>query len=137
MSLNCWLPLPNVGAFLLQSCGWTLLIMATPIVAQESPGIRQLQQTRLCPGCNLQKAKLRGAYLQGADLTKANLQEADLRSVNLSHTSLRYANLRNADLRGADLRGTDLKYADLWGAKLSHAQIDESTVIDPSMAASL
>jgi uncharacterized protein YjbI with pentapeptide repeats len=104
--------------------------------------IKQLQETGVCPRCNLRGADLKGldlsrfykedvithvvisrpnlnaADLSNADLSKALIMGSNLRGANLSNAKLYPADLVGADLRGADLRGADLKWMNWTGIKI-------------------
>ena len=67
-----------------------------PVQAGDLVGVHQreqLEQQRVCAGCDLRGLDLSGLHLIGADL-------------------------RGADLRGASLRGSNLEGADLTGSDL-------------------
>lgn len=73
--------------------------------------VRQVLQTKECPGCDLSRTKLSFANLRNANLRYANLSSADLKLADLRDANLIGAILDKADLRGADLTGADLTSA--------------------------
>ncbi|PZV16991.1 MAG: pentapeptide repeat-containing protein [Pseudanabaena sp.] len=86
----------------ISSICWTDLAFADP------NQIRQVLQTRECPGCDLSRTRLSFANLRNANLRNANLFSADLKFVDLRDANLIGAILDKADLSGADLTGADL-----------------------------
>lgn len=95
--------------------------------------VRQLLESRHCPGCNLKNAQLQGIYLVGSNLGGANLVRAELGGANLEDANLGGADLVRADLRGADLRGTDLRGADLKAADLRGADLSAANILGADM----
>jgi len=93
------------------------LLLAWPASAETTDPVKQLLETKQCPGCNLLRANL-----SGADLTQADLSGANLIGANLSGANLSGANLSEANLGGANLLGADLSEADLSGAQWPGAQ---------------
>lgn len=94
--------------------------------------------------------KFEGAYLfescfYGAKLQRTSFKNAIMRRTNFQNATIRIVCFDNADLGEADFKDTefisvDLVGADLRGAKnltveqLRHAQIDETTQLDPHLA---
>jgi uncharacterized protein YjbI with pentapeptide repeats len=85
--------------------------------------VKQLLQTKSCPGCDLSEANLsdkdlQGANLSGADLHSANLSRSNLTQADLSDAKMHHANLTKANLTDADLTATSLYECKLNGIKL-------------------
>jgi tetratricopeptide (TPR) repeat protein len=107
----------------------TMLLTATPALAENLEQTQQLLSTNECSRCDLNKAGLVYAQLMGADLSatsliQANLSHADLNAANLSGAQLNGATLYGADLSGANLSGANLQGADLREAILSNANLE-------------
>ena len=75
----------------LASIGIIAAATSSLMISQQADLVRQLQETKQCPGCNL----------QGANLSNANLQDANLSNANLLGANLKGANLQGANLKGA------------------------------------
>lgn len=125
----------------------TMLLVASPSMAQNRTQIAQVRAGSSCAGCNLfqgdftymEKAglNLSGARLRQADLSLAvwnsvRLSGADLRDVNAYGVVMSGANLSNADLTnasfvGAWLQGTNWNGAKLNGANLSGSDLSRAT----------
>ncbi len=101
---------------------------ANPIYAQTSALIDQLQNTRICKGCDFSNADLKGKDLSNVDLSGANLGNADLTGANLSNANLSGADLYLTKLSNADLRGANLSDANLKGAALAGANLAGSNL---------
>ncbi|MFM7601169.1 MAG: pentapeptide repeat-containing protein [Pseudanabaena sp.] len=113
------------------SISWTESSFANP------SQVRQVLQTRECPGCDLSKAKLsfvnlRGANLRNANLFSADLKLADLREANLIGAILDKADLRGADLTGADLTSAYISEANFCGAIMPDGQKSNEGCVQPS-----
>ncbi|WP_404788807.1 pentapeptide repeat-containing protein [Altericista sp. CCNU0014] len=101
---------------------------ANPTYAQTSAPIEQLQNSRICKGCDFSNADLKGKDFSNVDLSGANLGNADLSGANLRNANLSGANLyltklSNADLSGANLSGANVKGATLAGANLTDSNL--------------
>lgn len=110
------------------------LWLATSVKAENPEHIKQMRETRRCPGCDLSGANLTGTKLVNADLSGANLKGADLsgadlRGVILEGANLNGANLKEAILVGANLRSSNLEGANLSGANLSNADLRNANLI--------
>jgi DMSO/TMAO reductase YedYZ molybdopterin-dependent catalytic subunit len=80
---------------------------------------------------------LTGADFSGANLSLARLRGADLRGAMFTGADVEGANFAGADLRGADFRGAALTAASFRDAEGRVANIDASTLFDPSAADAL
>lgn len=105
--------------------------LTAPAQAVNPNDLKQLLETRLCPGCDLQGADLRGAHLIGADLREANLEGANLQDANLEG-----ADLKGADLEGANLQGAFLNQAELNDANLEFANLNNANLVLAELAGS-
>ncbi|WRH66894.1 MAG: pentapeptide repeat-containing protein [Planktothrix sp. GU0601_MAG3] len=97
--------------------------VTTPAYSQNPNDLKQLLETRFCPGCDLRGANLSGAHLIGVDLRDANLAGANLANINLEGADLTGANLTSANLEGAFLNQTEFNDANLSGANLTNANL--------------
>ena len=75
----------------LASLGIIAAATSSLMINKQGDLVKQLQETKQCPGCNLQNANLQGTNLKGANLSNANLQGANLKGVNLQGTNLKGA----------------------------------------------
>lgn len=98
-------------------------------IAANPAQVTQLLETRVCIGCDLQRADLHGADLRGVNLSRANLQEADLRDTNLMAVNLQHADLRRANLTGATLILVDLRGANLRDAHVPNNVSEQDIVV--------
>jgi uncharacterized protein YjbI with pentapeptide repeats len=97
---------------LLISCALLSLTMTSIAQAANPDHVKQLLQTKSCPGCDLERADLSGKDLQGADLSGAKMS-----SVNLSRTNLTNADLTDAYLFNANFTSAYLKSFSMSGSK--------------------
>ncbi|MGB8702091.1 MAG: pentapeptide repeat-containing protein, partial [Thermosynechococcaceae cyanobacterium] len=103
------------------------------LLAQASPDVGQLVQSKSCKGCNFSNANLSGLDLSGANLSGANLSNADLSNTNLTGADLTGANLYIAKLANSTLTNAKLANTNWTGAKaeqvnLSGADLSDSTL---------
>jgi uncharacterized protein YjbI with pentapeptide repeats len=110
--------------FLLSLCAVSallLLLRGASLYAQNPDHVKQLLETRSCPGCDLRNTQLVGLNLNRADLTGADLGGAFLYRTTLHSAILTGAKFDSADLGGTDLRGAR-------DANLTGARTDERTI---------
>ena len=96
---------------------------ANRVLQASQQQVSLLLQSRNCPGCDLTRADLRGAYLLYADLSRADLSRANLTEANLAVALLTGAKLFGAKLFEANLFGADLRSANLFAANLFAANL--------------
>jgi hypothetical protein len=115
--------------------------VTTPAYSQNPNDLKQLLETRFCPGCDLRGANLSGAHLIGVDLRDANLTGANLTNINLEGADLTGANLTSANLEGAFLNQAEFNDANLSGANLTNAnlvqaQLDGANLLNADLTGS-
>jgi uncharacterized protein YjbI with pentapeptide repeats len=115
----------NPNEFSSEQTGTNSSVIAQPVDQNitSSGAINQLLSNRQCPGCDLERADLRGANLSNADLSRADLAKANLSNANLSGANLTAADLEEVNFTGANLRGANFQGADLEAANFTNADV--------------
>ena len=124
-----------------------LLVVATPVLAQNAGQIASVRRGASCAGCNLFQGDFSGLEARGLNLAGSRLRQsdmslsvmnrtrfsgADLRDVEgyggvFSGSNFTRANLTNASFVGAYLEGANFSGATLSGTNLSGAQLARAT----------
>ncbi|AQR61745.1 hypothetical protein BZG35_08825 [Brevundimonas sp. LM2] len=94
----------------------SLLILATPVLAQDAGQIARVRGGASCAGCNLFQGDFSGVEAPGLNLTGARLRQADL-----SLAVMNRARFSNADLRDVEAYGAVFSSARFSGADLTNA----------------
>jgi uncharacterized protein YjbI with pentapeptide repeats len=115
----------NPNEFRSEQTGTNPNVIAQPVEQNitSSGAINQLLSNRQCPGCDLERADLRGANLSNADLSGADLAQANLSNANLSGANFTAADLEEVNFTGANLRGANFLGADLEAANFTNADV--------------
>lgn len=109
--------------------------ITAPASAENPAHVKQLLETGLCQGCDLQGANLRAAHLIGADLRDANLRGAILENANLEGADLTGASLEGANLKGAFLNSAALTATNLTNAVLTDANLISADLVSANLTA--
>ncbi|MFQ6021528.1 MAG: pentapeptide repeat-containing protein [Acidiferrobacterales bacterium] len=113
------------GHWIIPALATLVLDLATsaPSLAFDENDLKSLLDTKVCNGCDLEGADLRGRALEGAKLRWSNLKDADLRGANLNGADMTGASLEHAKLSNANFQGAKLEGARLLGVDLSEVRL--------------
>lgn len=124
-----------------------LVLLASPVLAQNAGQIARVRGGASCSGCNLFQGDFSGLAARGLNLSGSRLRQADLSLVEMNRTSFagadlrdveayggvfsssnfNRANLTNSSFVGAYLEGASFAGATLAGANFSGAQLTRAT----------
>lgn len=93
------------------------------VIAADPIHLRQLLNTGVCNGCNLQGADLTGRQLAGAKLRWSDLRGANLTRINLDRADLTGADLSGARMSESSISGSILEGANLYGVALHEVRL--------------
>jgi uncharacterized protein YjbI with pentapeptide repeats len=111
-----------------------ICVQSRPAYGYSEQDLKRLEETKMCPKCDLTDAPLSNTYLFGVLLTGADLTDAKLPGANLHEAYLQDAKLSGADLTDANLsivvlNGADLSVTpELPGAKLPGANLQNANL---------
>ncbi len=115
--------------------------------AENQEQIRQLLETKSCPGCylalsdlshkNLSRANLEEAILSSSFLFETNLSHSNLKEINLGRASLGAADLSHCNLENAILSWTNLNGANLANSNLSNVDLTAADMMEVNLTGTI